>query len=168
MLCTSRRANGRSILNWPKRDAGFENVVDGIVKVLDHFKGLNLIANLDQLIETVKLRMQPPGRADAIAHSLQQLKFFIPNDVTLADLVMGWQTLSRASKQEEDPIISKRRVTCSELANIASQFTTDQGNLSQAIKTWRMWAEAWLIWADAFEKEKEEDVPRQAVMANTF
>jgi hypothetical protein len=158
----------RPVLNWPKRDAGFENVVDGIVKVLDHFKVLNLIANLDQLIETVKLRMQPPRRADAIAHSLQQLKIFIPNDVTLADLVVGWRTLSRASKQEEDPIISQRRVTCGELAYIASQFTTDQGNLSLAIKTWRIWADAWHIWADAFEKENEEDVPRQATMANTF
>lgn len=161
-------AYGKPVLNWPKRDAGFENVVDGIVKVLDHFKNLNLIANFDQLIETVKLQMQPTGRANATAHSLQQLKIYIPGDVTLADLIVGWRTLSHASDQGEEQNVLKRRATCRELADIASQLTTDQGNLSQAIKTWRKWADAWRKWADAFEKEKEDEVFRQATMANTF
>lgn len=159
--------HGKPVLKWPKRDEGFENVVDGIVKVLSLPDGRKtLIANLDQLIETVKSQMQPLPRAIATEHSLQQLRIFIPNDVTLADLVVGWRTLSHVSKQEEEPATSKRRVTCDELAYIASQFATGQGNLSQAIKTWRIWADAWSIWTDAFEKEVDE--PRQAVTTKTF
>lgn len=117
-----------------------------------------LIAHLAQLIETVKLQMQPPPRALAAANTLQQLSIFVPNDVTLADLVVGWQTLSRASSQEEDPATSQRRVTCGELAQMASQFTVDQGDLAQAIKTWQ-------IWRDAFKSSGD---PRQAAMAKTF
>ena len=120
-----------------------------------------LIANLDQLIETVKSQMQPPPRALATASTLQQLSVYIPNEVTLADLVVGWRTLSHASKQEEEPATAKRRLTCGELAQMASQFTTDQGNLSQAIKTWR-------IWRDVFTDRTDKGDPRQATMASTF
>ena len=76
----------------------------------------------------------------------------------LADLVAGWRTLSQDSQQEEEPATTQRRVTCGELATMAAQFTTEQGNLAQAIKTWR-------IWRDAFQKS---DDPRQATMAKTF
>lgn len=117
-----------------------------------------LIANLNQLIETVKLQMQPPPRAMATASTLQQLSIFIPNDVTLTDLVVGWRTLSQSSNQGEDPATSQRRVTCNELANLAAQFTIDQGNLAQAIMTWH-------IWVDAFKNSGD---PRQAAMAKTF
>jgi len=158
----------KPISTWRNRDEGFKNVTDGIKKVIEQWNTHSLpdpkverkemIANLDQLIETIKSQMQPPPRALATANTLQQLSIFVPNNVTLADLVVGWRTLSHASKQEEEPAISQRRATCGELANMASQFTTDQGNLSQAIKTWR-------IWAEAFEKSGD---PRQAAMAKTF
>ncbi len=158
----------RPISRWIDRDEGCKNVADGIVKVIRQWNAHSLpgpiaergvlMANLEQLIETVKVHMQPPPRAMATASTLQQLSIFIPNEVTLADLVVGWRTLSHSSQQEEEPATSQRRVTCSELANMASQFTTDQGNLAQAIKTWR-------IWQDAFKKS---DDPRQAAMARTF
>jgi len=117
-----------------------------------------LMVYLDQLVETVKSHMQPPPRAIATANTLQQLSIFIPNDVTLADLVVGWRMLSHASQQQEEPAIAQRRVTCGELAEMASQFTGEQGNLAQAIRTWHIWVEAF----------KNSNDPRQATMARTF
>jgi hypothetical protein len=102
--------------------------------------------------------MQPPPRAVATANTLKQLSIFTPNETTLADLVVGWQILSRSSKPEADPATAQRRITCGEPANLASQFTTEQGNLDQAIKTWNRWQ-------DTF---RGSDDPRQAAMANTF
>ncbi len=158
----------KPVSRWADRDEGFNNVANGIVKVIEQLNAHSLsdpiaerrelIVNLDQLIETVRLHMQPPPRSTATANTLQQLSIFIPTDVTLADLVAGWQMLAQASNQEEEPATLQRRVTCGELAHMASQFTTDQGKLAQAIKTWR-------IWADAF---KNRDDPRQAAMARTF
>ena len=156
---------GKPISKWYDRDEGFENVADGIVKVIEQIQSAGfsrrrklLIAGLDQLIETIKSQMQPPPRAQATAHTLQQLSLFIPDGVTLADLIAGWQTLSFASKQGEDAPTTNRRITCGELAQIASQFATGQGNITQAIKTWKAWAEAF----------KKSDDPRQAAMAKTF
>ncbi|HKV58286.1 MAG TPA: toll/interleukin-1 receptor domain-containing protein [Ktedonobacteraceae bacterium] len=158
----------KPISKWKPPDEGFTNAVDGVIKVIEQLNTHSLpdpkverkemIANLDQLIETVKLQMQPPPRALATANTLQQLSIFIPDDVTLADLVKGWRTLSYASKQEEEPATTQRRMTCGELAHIASQFMGGEGNLTQAIKTWQ-------IWAEAFKKSGD---PRQAAMANTF
>ena len=161
----------KPISMWRNRNEGYTNVTGGVIKVIGQLKVHSLpdpiaerrmlIANLDQLIETVKSQMQPQPRAIPTANTLQQLSVYIPNDVTLADLVVGWRTLSHASKQEEELAISKRRVTCGELADMASQFTTDQGNLSQAIKTWR-------IWRDVFNDRTDKGDPRQAAMASTF
>jgi hypothetical protein len=158
----------RPISKWRNRNEGYTNVTDGIIKVIEQWnthslpdpvmERKELIANLDQLIETVKAQMQPPARALATASTLEQLSIFIPNDVMLADLVVGWRTLSHTSKQGEEPATAQRRVTCSELAYMASQLTTGQGNLAQAIKTWG-------IWAEAFKKSGD---PRQAAMARTF
>ncbi len=160
--------HAKPISRWTNRDEGFKNIADGIGKVIRQWNAHSLsdpiaerrilIANLNQLIETVKLQMQPPPRAMATASTLQQLSIFIPNEVTLADLVVGWRTLSQYSNQEEEPATSQRRVTCSELANFASQFTIDEGNLAQAIKTWH-------TWLDAFKNSGD---PRQAAMARTF
>jgi hypothetical protein len=118
------------------------------------------MAMLDQLVEAVKAQMLPPGRGIATANTLQQLSVFIPNDVTLADLIVGWRILSHPSKQGEEPAVSQRRVTCGELANIASQLTAEQGNVAQAIKTWRVWADV-----DAFRNSGD---PRHATMLRTF
>lgn len=77
-----------------------------------------MIANLDLLIEAVKSQMQPPGRAMATTGTLQELSIFIPDDVTLADLVIGWRTLSHPSRQAEEIAIERRRITCGELAEL--------------------------------------------------
>jgi len=158
----------KTITDWSPRDEGYKKVAVGIANVVKQWDAQSLpdpiterrvlMANLDQLIETVKVHMQPPPRAMATANTLQQLSIFIPNDVTLADLVVGWRTLSHSSQQGEEPATSQRRVTCGELADLASQFTTGQGNIAQAIKTWQ-------IWRDAFNKSGD---PRQAAMARTF
>jgi TIR domain len=168
LLALPERA--KPISTWRNRDEGYKNVTDGIIKVIEQWNTHSLpdpiverkemIANLDQLIETVKSQMQPPVRALATANTLQQLSIYIPNDVTLADLVVGWRTLSHTSKHEEEPATAQRRITCGELANLASQFTTDQGNLAQAIKTWRIWRDR-----DTFQNK---DDPRQAAMVRTF
>ena len=161
--------NGKPISRWPTLDDGYANVAAGIVRVLEYWdtRGLSapvaarreaLIAQFDQLIEAVKAQMQPPPRALATASTLQQLSIFVPYDVTLADLAVGWRTLAQPQQEHEEPAITQRRVTCGELANMAAHITTEQGNLGQAIKTWH-------IWQDAFKKS---DDPRQAAMAKTF
>ncbi len=158
----------KPISRWADRDEGYKNVADGIVRVIEQLKTQSLpgptaerkvfMANLDQLIASVKVHLQPEPRALATANTLQQLSIFIPNDMTLADLVVGWQTLAHTSQQGEEPATAQRRVTCGELAHLASQFTTEQGDLRQAIKTWQ-------IWRDAFHRSND---PRQAAMAKTF
>ncbi len=158
----------KPISRWAPQDDGFTNVVGGIAKVVKQWNEHSLsgptaerevlMANLDHLIESVKLQLQPPVRALATANTLQQLSIFIPNDVTLADLVVGWRTLSQPTQQVEEPATTQRRVTCGELANVASQFTTEQGNVAQAIKTWQAWQTAF----------KKSDDPRQNAMASTF
>jgi hypothetical protein len=158
----------KPVSRWSDRDEAFKNVADGIRKVVEQWEAHNLpepveerrsmIANLDRLIETVKSQMQPPPRAIATANTLQQLSIYIPNDVTLADLVVGWQMLAQGAKQGEAPDIAQRRVTCNELAIMASQFANEQGNMAQASKTWEQWAKA-------FEHSND---PRQNAMAKTF
>lgn len=158
----------KPVTRWTDRDEGFTNIARGIMKVIEQLNTHSLsdpvaerkalIVNLDRLIETIKSQMQPPGRAMATASTLQQLSIFVPNEVTLADLVAGWQILSHASKEGEEVAIVQRRLTCGELAQMASQFISDQGNLAQAIKTWH-------IWQDAFSNSGD---PRQATMAKTF
>lgn len=160
--------DNKPIPQWKPQDEGYKNVAVGIKKLIEQWDAHSfpepkverkeMIANLDRLIETVKSQMQPPGRAMATAGTLQELSIFIPNDVTLADLVIGWRTLSRPLKQDEEISIERRRFTCGELADMASQFTSVEGDLTQAIKTWQKWAEAF----------NKSDVPRQINMANTF
>ncbi len=158
----------KCISRWRPQDEGYTNAVEGILKVVKQWDTHTLadptaersvlIAHFDQLSEVVKIHMQPPPRAIATVGTLQELSIFVPNDVTLADLIVGWQTLSHVSQQEEEPKIAKRRVTCGELAHLASQFTTDQGSLAQAVKTWH-------IWRDAFTNRND---PRQRAMTETF
>ncbi len=101
----------KPISTWRNRDEGFKNVADGIKKVIEQWNTHSLpdpeverkamIANLDQLIETVKSEMHSrQRRAMATANTLQQVEhsIYIPNEVTLADLMIGWRTLSHPSK----------------------------------------------------------------------
>lgn len=117
---------------------------------------LNQLA--EAFAEAVREKMKPEARAVATANTLQQLSVFVPVDVALADLVVGWRVLSLPVKEVEEIPISRRRVTCGELAALASQFTTEEGNLLQAVKAWNAWATAF----------KNSDDPRQKAMAKTF
>lgn len=162
--------DGASISEWANRgvdgeDKAYKNVAEGIFEVVEELKAFSLSnerrtleANLDQLIDAVMFQIQPPVRAAALKYTLQQLKMIVPNDVTLADMALGWRTLSYTSKQGEGIAIEKRRKTCEELADLASLFTVGQGDLTRAIKTWR-------IWRDAFQNSDDD---RQNIMAQTL
>ncbi|MDQ2904237.1 MAG: toll/interleukin-1 receptor domain-containing protein [Chloroflexota bacterium] len=160
-----------AIADRSPRDKAYKKVAVGLDTVVSQWHSHSLpgptaerkalMANLEQLIAVVKSRMQPEPRALATANTLQQLSIFTPHDVTLADLIMGWRTLSQTAQQGEEPAVSQRRVTCNELATLASQFTTEQGSLTQAVKTWQAWLEF-------FENRGTAGDPRQAAMIKTF
>ncbi|MBA2285651.1 MAG: toll/interleukin-1 receptor domain-containing protein [Ktedonobacteraceae bacterium] len=161
----------KPIIRWSPRDEGYRKVAVGLDTVVSQWHSHSLpgptaerkalMANFDQLIAAVKLHMQPEPRALATANTLQQLSIFTPHDVTLADLMVGWRTLAQPKQQGEEPAVSQRRVTCNELAEMASQFTTDQGSLAQAIKTWHAWLEF-------FKNRGAPGDPRQDAMVKTF
>jgi hypothetical protein len=88
---------------------------------------------------------------------LQHLRTLLPHDVTLADLVAGWQVLAQPRNDTDSAVISRRK-TCAELAAIAAQFTNGQGNLTGAVSTWQAWLDAFRGSAD----------PRQVAMVSTF
>ncbi len=161
----------KAITDWSPQDVGYKKVAEGLASVVNRWNTHSLpdltaerkalMVDLEQLIAAVKLHMQPELRALATANTLQQLSIFTPHDVTLADLVVGWHTLSQPAQQGEEPAVSQRRVTCGELATLASQFTTEQGSLTQAVKTWDAWLEF-------FKNRGTAGDPRQAAMVKTF
>ena len=114
-------------------------------------------ASFEQFLEAVKLQMQPGGRALHNAGMLQHLRTLLPNDVTLADLVAGWQVLAQPRDDTNSAVISRRK-TCAELAAIAAQFTNGQGNLTGAVSTWQAWLDA---------SQRSAD-PRLTAMRQTF
>jgi len=114
-------------------------------------------ASFDQFLEAVKRQMQPEGRALHTAGMLQHLRTLLPNDVTLADLVAGWQVLAQPRNDANSAVLSRRK-TCAELAAIAARETSGQGNLTGAVSTWQAWLDASRRSAD----------PRLAAMRQTF
>lgn len=121
------------------------------------------MANLDQLIATVKQQMQPDGRAMATASTLQQLSSLMPTDATLADLIAGWHILARPASEQEPVNIERRRATCGELATMASSLTVEQGQLAHAIETWQAWRDHFASYASRGQFD-----PRVAAMTETF
>ena len=113
--------------------------------------------SFDQFLEAVKLQMQPEGRALHQAGMHQHLRALLPKDVTLADLVAGWQMLAEGHNDTNSAVLSRRQ-TCAELAAIAAQFTSGQGNLTGAVRTWQAWLDA----------SQRSDDPRLAAMRATF
>jgi len=111
----------------------------------------------DPFLEAVKRQMQPEGRAQHTAGMLQHLRTLLPNDVILADLVAGWQVLAQPCHDTNSAVLSRRK-TCAELAAIAAQFTSGQGNLTGTVKTWQAWLGA---------SQRSAD-PRLAAMRATF
>jgi TIR domain len=162
--------DAKPVTEWRTQAEGFKNIVEGLIKVIKQWETHNLaeptaerkifMEKFFELVEAVKLQLQPPPRAIHTAGTLEELSIYTPNETTLADLIVGWQLLSHSTQQEEDVPTSLRRITCGELASLASQLTTEQGNLAQAIKTWR-------IWRDAFTNS-DDPAPRKIAMAKTF
>src|SRR5258708_14336466 len=85
-------------------------------------------ASFDQFLEAVKLQMQPEGRALHNAGMLQHLRTLLPNDVTLADLVAGWQVLAQPRNDTNSEVLHRPK-TCADLAPIAAHITNVQRNL---------------------------------------
>lgn len=113
------------------------------------------MTHFDPLIEAIKQQMQPEGRAQHLVEMLQPLFAVTPDNVTLADLMVGWQFLGRPQSPDETAAIAHRREICAKLAAIAASLTRDPGNLTQAVKTWH-------VWQDAFQQSSD---PRHAAMA---
>jgi hypothetical protein len=113
--------------------------------------------SFDQFIEAVKLQMQPEGRAQHTAGMHQYLRTLLPQDMTLADLVAGWQVLAEGRNDTNSAVLSRRK-TCAELAAIAAQFTNEPGHLAGAVK-------AWQAWQDASQRSTD---PRLTAMRATF
>ena len=111
----------------------------------------------DQFLEAVKLQMQPEGRALHTAGMLEYLVTLLPTDVTLADLVPGWQVLAQPRNDTNSAVLSRRK-TCAELAAIAAPLTSGPGTLTSAVR-------AWQAWFDAAQRGAE---PRLAAMHATF
>jgi hypothetical protein len=97
--------------------------------------------SFDQFIEAVRLQIQPEGRAQHTAGMHQHLRTLLPKDVTLADLVAGWQVLAQPRNDTNSAVLSRRK-TCAELAAIAAQLTSEPGHLAGAVKTWQAWQDA--------------------------
>ena len=134
-------------LRWQKKHA--LSVKDSALESSSH--------QFDQFLETVRLQMRPEGRALHTAGMLEYLRTLLPNDVTLADLVAGWQVLAQPRNDTNSAVLNRRK-TCGELAAIAAQLASEQGNLTSAVKTWQAWLAA---------SQRSAD-PRLAVMAKAF
>ena len=80
---------------------------------------------------------------------------FSCRDVTLADLVAGWQFLGRSQSQDEPAAIAHRRDVCNRVSAIATPLTGGSGRLAGALKTWQ-------AWQDAFQQSHD---PRESAMA---
>jgi hypothetical protein len=114
--------------------------------------------NFDRFIEAIKLQMQPEGRVQHVAGTLQQLVAVSPDDVTLGDLAAGWLVIARPHGQDETASVAHRRSVCAELSSIAAKFAGGTGNMAGAVKNWQAWQDAFQTSAD----------PHQAAMAKTF
>ncbi len=160
--------DAKPVSDWLTQDHGFVNVVEGIYKVVQQLSSQDLpdlIAEkkiwmeiFEKFVEAVRLQLQPEVRANATAGTLQQLSALVPNGTTLADLLAGWRILASTRESEELGGVVQRRVTCNELAAIATQFTNEEGNLSKAIQVWQ-------AWYNAFSDSTD---PRHTTMAKTF
>jgi len=161
--------NGRAISEWDSQDEAFVDVVRDLKKAIEEWEEHSLLhpteerkqflVVLSQFIKAVREQLQDVGRADNTASTLQDLSELIPQGVTLADLAAGWKVLSQVGRVDEGPVVSRRK-TCAEFVGIAAQFTSEQGNLKSAVKTWQKWAETY--------KNKEAPEKRHLAMAKTF
>ena len=171
----------KPISRWADRDEAYTKVAGGVARVAKDLETGSLpdpiaerkaiMEKLDLLIANVRTKLQPEPRAQATANTLEQLSTYIPVDVTLADLVLGWRVLSRPAQPQEDIATERRRITCGELANLASPLISGQGNLQRAIKTWDAWSKMFAYREGPGrnpEAIQDENDPRRNAMTKTF
>jgi len=171
----------KPISRWADRDEAYTKVAGGVARVAKDLETGSLpdpiaerkaiMEKLDLLIANVRTKLQPEPRAQATANTLEQLSTYIPVDVTLADLVLGWRVLSRPAQPQEDIATERRRTTCGELADLASPLISGQGNLQQAIKTWDAWSKMFAYREGPGrnpEAIQDETDPRRNAMTKTF
>jgi hypothetical protein len=87
----------------------------------------------------------------------QYLRTLLPEDVTLADLVAGWQVLAQSGADTNSAVLSRRKA-CAELAAIAAPFTSEGGTPIGAVRAWQAWLDA----------SQSSANPRLAAMRATF
>ena len=121
------------------------------------------MTNFDQFIEAVKQQMQPERRVQHVIGTLQQLSAVTPEDVTLADLVVGWQVLARPQSQNEEASVAHRRQIWAELSAIAAHVTNEQGNRAGAVKIWQAWQDACQKSADPHQARMVKTIAREVV-----
>ena len=158
----------KPLTDWNPRDTGFMEVAIGIAKVIEQLNTHSLpdplaarekfMEGFDKLIAAVETQMQPPGRAHAVARTLQQLSNLTPIEVTLADLIIGWRIVAQPIQKDEDVATVQRRATCSELATLATPIIQEQGTIMGALNAWQSWQKVFTNSND----------PRREAMAQTF
>jgi hypothetical protein len=121
---------------------------------VDTVKGYQM-SNFDLFIDAVRHNIQPANRVEHLIGTLQQLFTLIPADVTLGDVITGWQALASPQSQNEEASVVHRRHICRELSAVGKQYMDKPGSLNNAVK-------AWQAWQDAFQSSTD---PRQAAMA---
>src|SRR5690348_6413914 len=62
--------------------------------------------SFDHFLEAVTRQMQPEGRALHQAGMHRYLRTLLPQDVTLADLVAGWQALAQPRSDSTSAVLS--------------------------------------------------------------
>jgi SAM-dependent methyltransferase len=153
------------------RDAGFANVETGEMRMPRfpaHLRDVSFIratreevrvtTRFQPFIAAIKQQMQPEGRAQHLVGGLQLLLALVPEEVTLADLVAGWQVLARPQNQQEPSSVAHRRGVCAELAAIGAGMYGEPGHLAGAVRAWKVWLGACQTSADR----------HLAIMAKTF
>jgi hypothetical protein len=111
----------------------------------------------DRFLMAVQQRLQPEGRAQHQFHMNQYLCSLLPQNITLADLALGWQALTTARADDSSAVLS-RRTTCAKLAAIAGSFTEGAGTLDGARQAWQVWRNA----------AQASDDPRLVAQRETF
>jgi hypothetical protein len=114
-----------------------------------------MMSEFDLFIDAVTQKMQPANRVEHLIGALRQLFTLTPADVTLADIITGWQVLASSQSQDEEAAVVHRRHICRELSAIGAQYMDKPGSLNGAIRAWQAWQVAFQNSAD----------PRQAAMA---
>lgn len=117
------------------------NLIDQLLSIVCKKAGPIMLYS-NQFLEAVTQHVQPEGRAQHLAGTLPELLACVPEGVTLADLVAGWQLLARPHGEHEEAPVAHRRTVCAELAAIGGQLTRVPGTLAGAVTAWDAWQDA--------------------------